>query len=187
MITIGIDPGKNGAVAALQDDGILHVDATPVVDTTSGKKAYNEEMMCELLLIIKGRAKREKQKVLAGIEQQQAYPNQGGVSNFSTGDGFGLWRGLLRGVGIQFHRLSVRDWRHAIFTPDEIEDFDIWKRSKARKLTPLMKRENKENRKRCMIRKASDLHPSARKYIQKHDGMAEAILIADATRRIYGV
>ena len=47
----------------------------------------------------------------AYIERAQAMPKQGVTSMFNYGKGFGLWLGLLIGIGIPYTLVSPRSWR----------------------------------------------------------------------------
>jgi len=99
MIFIGIDPGKSGAVARL-NDGNISINATPCND-----KEYDIKAMINLLhSCIIGH------KVFAVIERAQAMPGQGVVSMFEFGRGYGIWLALLSALDIPYQVVHSRVW-----------------------------------------------------------------------------
>jgi crossover junction endodeoxyribonuclease RuvC len=90
-ISIGIDPGISGAVAAINAHTLelLEVSDTPTV-TIAGKKLYD---IGEMVAII--RHVSLMGDVVVILEQAQAMPGQGVTSTFSIGRSFGLWEGIL--------------------------------------------------------------------------------------------
>ena len=80
---IGIDPGKTGAVAILDDKGKY----INVLD-------FGQE---ELMPTLIGYAPVVK---FAYLEKVHSMPGQGVVSTFSFGENFGWWQGVLGSLGI---------------------------------------------------------------------------------------
>jgi hypothetical protein len=87
-ISIGIDPGMTGAIAAInaQTRELLEIADTPTVK----KKLYDLSAMADVIrrMALMGDA-------VVTLEQAQAMPGQGVSSTFSTGRSFGLWEGIL--------------------------------------------------------------------------------------------
>lgn len=109
---IGIDPGVNGAVAILDDDGTLvHVFETPAVEVVSGGKAKRrispEMLAAELRLYA-------DQGAIAIIEQVNAMPGQGVTSMFAFGEAFGLAKGVLAGLAIPVRSVTPGKWKKAL-------------------------------------------------------------------------
>jgi crossover junction endodeoxyribonuclease RuvC len=101
-ISIGIDPGLSGAIAAISAGSleVIEVMDTPVI-TSEGKRLYD----------IGGMANAIRHLSLLGdavviLEQAQAMPGQGVSSTFSTGRGFGIWEGVLAALDVPY--LTVR-------------------------------------------------------------------------------
>jgi crossover junction endodeoxyribonuclease RuvC len=111
---IGIDPGVEGAVAVVDDAGrLVALDDTPVVWTASRgrrRRSYDLGRMRALLARWMG----DGAPVHAVVELQQAMPGQGVSSMFSTGYGYGLWIGLLAGLGIPHTPVPARVWQRAL-------------------------------------------------------------------------
>ena len=57
----------------------------------------------------------------AYIERAQAMPKQGVTSMFNYGKGFGLWLGLLIGIGIPYTLVSPIRWKK-VMLPDMAKD-----------------------------------------------------------------
>ncbi len=109
VITIGIDPGKTGAIVALKNGvEILLRQVTPINEIKGRKirKEYNFDAMLSLLDSMKARYV----ECQAVIERQQAFPGQGATSGFSTGLGYGAWLMALTAIKIPFTVVSPVKW-----------------------------------------------------------------------------
>lgn len=157
MIFLGIDPGLDGAAVALRDDGaILSVFDTPtLIVSGKGKRDYDVRAMRTWL----GAFAPESCNV--AIEHQQAFPGQGVTSMFSLGRGYGLWLGLLAGLGFSYSPISPVRWRKAM-------------------LDGLPKGKD-TGRLRAM-----QLFPSASLSRKKDHGRSDALLLAEYLRRQLG-
>jgi hypothetical protein len=114
---IGIDPGKTGAVALVENpwDGTRpkepRVVDTPVLVTgEKGKLAYDPQGMRAILVDMIG----GEPDVLVVLETQQAMPKQGLSSTFTTGMGYGLWIGLLAGLQIPYRTVRPDAWKKVL-------------------------------------------------------------------------
>lgn len=109
-IFLGIDPGLDGAAAALAEHGtIISVFDTPTLLVgKGGKRDYDVRTMRAWL----GAYAPETCDV--AIEHQQAFPGQGVTSMFSLGRGYGIWLGLLAGLGMSYSPISPVRWRKAM-------------------------------------------------------------------------
>jgi crossover junction endodeoxyribonuclease RuvC len=100
-VTLGIDVGATGAVAALgPDGGLLAVDDLPYADG-----AVLAPVLADLVLA-HGTA-------VAWVEQAQAYPGQGGSSGFKYGTGYGVILGVLGALDIPTQRVTPAVWKRA--------------------------------------------------------------------------
>jgi crossover junction endodeoxyribonuclease RuvC len=104
MIVAGIDVGLDGALVINSGAG-LTARATPTLG--SGKRSYDLQSMRALL--------SESGAEQVFIERAQAMPGQGVTSMFSTGFGYGIWQGLLAGLGIPFEVVSPQRWQKEMF------------------------------------------------------------------------
>ena len=108
MRYIGIDVGLAGAVAILPD---LIVTDTPVAVVTKGKttrRVYLEAAMADLL------RPHATGPCHAILEAVHSMPKQGSKSVFSFGEGFGIWKGILAGLGIPYTLVDPSQWKRAM-------------------------------------------------------------------------
>jgi len=105
MIAIGIDPGKGGFVAIL-DGNIIETHPCPTVSIGT-KQDYDGQAMRRIL----SDYSLNSFNVHVFIEKQQSFPKQGVVSTFSTGEGFGLWKGICIGLDLPFTVVRSQEWR----------------------------------------------------------------------------
>jgi crossover junction endodeoxyribonuclease RuvC len=101
---IGIDPGLSGAIASVHQGAITKQPA-PIV-TINGKRHFDEAVMRSILLEL-----TRTSPVRAVMENVHAMPGQGVVSMFRFGMGFGIWRGLLRGLDIEYVTVEPSVWK----------------------------------------------------------------------------
>ena len=90
---IGIDPGKTGAVAILDDKG----NYINVLD-------FGQEGLMSALIDYAPVVK------FAYLEKVHSMPGQGVVSTFSFGENFGWWQGVLGSLGIPYTTIRPQDW-----------------------------------------------------------------------------
>ncbi len=165
MIYIGIDPGKDGAIAAIESGAIPQVEITPTVLTGKGsRRSYDEGAMRRLLREI---VHNDPEEAFAIIEKQQAMPGQGVVSMFSIGEGFGLWKGYCSGMGIRYQVVHPRTWKKEM-----LRDVPGSGADKGRSIIAAGR-----------MFPDTDLRRSERARVS-HDGKAEALLIAMYGKRI---
>ncbi len=151
---VGIDPGKDGFVAILDDHGDVEAIPAPTVKISKkgSKRDYNVAEMVALLV--------RPDIELVIIEKQQAMPGQGVSSTFSIGKGFGLWEGVAAALGLRYMIVHPRTWQKVLHR--DIQGDDTKSRSilAAGRLFP-----------------GVDLRRTA-KCDKPHDGKADAMLLA---------
>ena len=105
-ITIGIDPGVNGAIAWIDERGKSCVEKMP--DTLQD--------LWELIRDITNfpRSAIDGRKYKAYIEQVSSSPQMGVVSSFSFGRGYGNLEMALTAAGIPFERVRPQVWQKAM-------------------------------------------------------------------------
>jgi crossover junction endodeoxyribonuclease RuvC len=109
-ISVGIDPGITGAVAAINARTleVLELVDTPVL-TVEGKRLYDIGGMADIV----------RHVALMGdavfiLEQAQSMPGQGVSSTFSTGRGFGIWEGILGALSVPHKTVRPVTWTKKI-------------------------------------------------------------------------
>lgn len=161
MIFIGIDPGLSGAVGVLgaDEDAMLQlVFDTPTV-LVEGETTKRKYLTASMALLLEPYA--DKQNVLAILENVHSMPKQGVASSFSFGEGKGMWEGILAAYRIPTELVSPQRWKKAIMA-------DQGKEKSAARF------------------KAMQLFPNLAEHFKlvKHDGRAEALLMAEYGRRL---
>jgi crossover junction endodeoxyribonuclease RuvC len=102
QVSIGIDPGIRGAIAAINAQTL---EAIEVIDTPVAGKAYDISEMAAAIrrMSLLGVA-------VVTLEQAQAMPGQGVSSTFSTGRGFGIWEGVLGALDVPYRVVRPCVW-----------------------------------------------------------------------------
>lgn len=141
MTYIGIDPGKDGALAVISESG--GVQAVP----------FDPETYRSALRAVSGPA-------IVCLERVSAMPGQGVTSMFSFGQNFGYIQGLLEAFEIPYELVRPQKWKKAFGISGKNQSVEVCKR-----LFPGVSLRRTE---RCK---------------KDHDGMAEALLMAEYARR----
>ena len=115
-IYLGIDPGKTGYVCAIDECGTIGWHKTPIFKNVKGGAGYDQVGMWNLIAAL-----AHDGIALATIETQQPYPSQGGVSNFTTGFGFGLWCMALTGNHVKRIEPRPKEWQRMFFTVPKLK------------------------------------------------------------------
>jgi crossover junction endodeoxyribonuclease RuvC len=108
---IGIDPGAGGGIACLHEDGTAAAVVAPVRrNPKTGRPVPDRQAMTAIL--------RSFDDPFVAIEQVNAAPIhgrvQGTTSMFRFGAGFGLWLGIMEGLGIPYVEVTPRAWKKAV-------------------------------------------------------------------------
>jgi hypothetical protein len=127
-ITIGIDPGKSGGIAWIDETGRACVEKMPdtladlwqLIYYDTGYNFCNARHQCK-----------------AYLEQVHSSPQMGVVSAFTFGNGYGHLEMALTAAGIPFERVRPQAWQKAMGCMSK-GDKNITKR-KAQELYPQIK------------------------------------------------
>lgn len=121
VIVIGIDPGKNGAVAIhepIRDERkAWTVHDTPTAQMSKGKMDY---LPAEMVRILR-HPYAVCPDVIVAIENVHAMPGQGVTSMFSFGRGVGLWQGILAALQIPYELVEPATWKRQMKLPPKAE------------------------------------------------------------------
>ena len=109
MITIGIDPGLNGAVGVLRDGRFVAVEDMPIVAKGSGS-VKNEVDAVGLLKLLRHYAPADEDAEVA-LERVNAMPGQGVSSVFSLGDSFGVARAAVSATRLHIVYVTPPTWK----------------------------------------------------------------------------
>lgn len=155
MIYIGIDPGKNGGIAYIQESYMQASCISPCL--LKNTFVFDEKGLVSLL------KKFNPDVCVAYVEQVHAMPKQGVSSTFNFGMNFGFIQGVLKAYDIPYELVTPQKWKKEFScTSDKNTSIEVCKR--------LFPNVNLKATDRCK---------------KDHDGMAEALLIAEYGRRHY--
>jgi crossover junction endodeoxyribonuclease RuvC len=152
MIVLGIDPGLSGAIALIDTDlDHVEVEDIPTFKLTRNGKVKNEIDISSLARSIDAWNNYNIDHCF--IEAVGAMPGQGVSSVFSFGKTFGILLGIVAANFIPTTLVTPQTWKRALKVPADKDG------ARAR---------------------ASQIDPYAAVYwpLKKHDGRAEAFLIA---------
>lgn len=162
MIFIGIDPGLTGAISSInvsKKGSVVRVADTPILTVQKGNKNKREFIPSGMVELVNEFTEYRSEFVQVFIEQVGAMPKQGVSSVFSFGRGYGIWIGIIAALGLPVTFVTPQRWKKVMM--DGIADKDA-ARLRTMQLFPQMSEALK---------------------LKKHDGRAEAILIAEYGRR----
>lgn len=144
MNYIGIDPGKDGALAVITDEDVMVF-------------PFDRKSYVNILGALKNGSR-------CCLEREGAMPGQGGVSMFSFGENFGFIQGVLEANAIPYELVTPKRWKKEFgITADKNGSVQVCMR-----LFPTVSLLKTD---RCR---------------KPHDGMAEALLMAEYARRKMG-
>jgi len=112
MIFIGIDPGLQGALVAINENyTVLGKFKAPILKNEKGKNLYDVPQMVEIL--------KQFNPNLVVLEKSQAMPGQGVSSMWAIGRGYGLWEGIIAALGYPYKLVHPKTWQKEI-----LKDYD---------------------------------------------------------------
>ena len=152
MIFLGVDPGISGAVAFLTITGTLKVFDMPSREIDGGGKNKREIDSAAMAALIR-RETADHKELNATFERVGAMPGQGVTSMFSFGRSVGMIEGILAALTIPVSYVAPVKWKRAMQVPAGKDGARL---------------------------RASQMMPAyaAEWRLKKHDGRAEAALIA---------
>lgn len=179
MLSIGIDVGIAGALGLINDDVQCTVEMPIIPGTPSkvkGKRGSPSRLdgqairtwllnVIELYEVpIAGSMERAVRNCVINIEKQQAMPKQGLVSTFHLGESYGILQGIAMGLQLPIALIGPKQWKKVVL-------------------------ENTLMDKAAAINYIRNRYPNVDMNVGKrkeifHDGMADALCIADYGYRI---
>lgn len=169
-IVVGIDVGFDGGLAAMTmaNDGMIQAQIMPCIGTKGqGKRALDGKAIVQWFRKLAA----EFDVQLVCMEAAGARPGQGVCSMFSFGRVFGCLEGILDTLDLPWQTVTPQAWKKVVLAGT--------KKDKTAAMNYVRRRlDNTGNR---SILYATE---NSRTY---HDGLADALCIADYARRIYTV
>lgn len=114
-VSIGIDPGKTGAIAVMDDDGILCLEQ------------FNVDKYVDVLSYVGQSTSAKDIKVC--LEKVGAMPGQGVVSMFNFGHNLGVIEGILSAFRIPYQLVPPQTWKKEFsLTGDKAKSIEVCKK-----------------------------------------------------------
>ena len=165
MLYLGVDPGKQGAIAAVSPDSqVAMTHPTPLV--TAARGGREEFDLASIVRLLRGLGP----EVFVTVERSQPIPptvKAGGNAQFARGVARG-WEWMLAALGLPYQLVAPQAWQKAMHLGTAGEDTKQRSIVAAQRLFPLVDLRRSE---RCRV---------------AHDGIAEALLLAEYGRRTHG-
>lgn len=175
-IFIGIDPGNKGGIAALGEDGAIDL---CIIMPVAGKY-IDPAALADIVYM-----RYSSCNVVACLEKVSAMPGQGVSSTFTFGISYGIIMGVLAAMTIPYHLVTPQTWRKEVLVglPHKAKQV-----GKVR--TPLDKARDKKAIKQAAIDYCRRTWPEqsllpTKRCTKPHDGMADALCIAEYALRHY--
>lgn len=171
MIVVGVDPGKQGALALLGESGEIYgLKAMPLVTSAKGRDEYDELRLAQAF---------KAGGHLVAYEALQALPPKmgGGVANFQRGLAVGLLRGLCAGLSMASMAIRPQEWQREMLAGTAGDDTKQRAIVAAGRLFPGA----------CLVcLSVGGLHEDHGRRTKPRDGAADALLLAEYARRRLG-
>ena len=166
MQFIGIDPGLHGAVSRIE-----HPDPKRAAgdyrtwDAPTAKDGKHTVLLPREMLRILQEAVSH-QAAIVFIERVHSMPPQGVASSFNFGMGYGMWIGIVVGLGLPYELVTPQRWQKEMLA-------------------------GMQGGKDASCIRAQELFPEADLRLgprskKLHDGRADALLLAEFGRRTHG-
>lgn len=177
-IRVGVDPGKQGAIAVFADSKLEYVLPLPLIDNL--KSQVDEQKLFKIFLEIR----KMSSDIFIAIENVHAHQLAGGTSNFSFGDNCGLIRGMIIALELPFIKVLSKEWQKEAWKGVvEIRKPDAYKMDKKSGSKKIIR--GKINTKATSLIAAKRLFPEqsfldpnkTERSKKDHDGMVDAALI----------
>ena len=211
-VTIGVDPGLGGAVAALLGDTPI-VWPTPIILSKVRKRTKTKGMhdVAQKNFDLEGMLKLLRQfqvsnsSVVFAIEKVGVMGHDSKVAAFSFGEGYGYWKMAAVACGFKLIEISPQEWKK--FYPELLETPEITALRESIKVLKTQLKDTKDKKQSQGIKKdisnqnrqlkghakdaarnyAATLYPDLADSfkLKKDDGKAESILLARYAKAHY--
>ncbi len=169
MLFFGVDPGKHGGIAAIDDTGkVVTLRPVPLLESATERDQYDLPAIVSIFAAVDpvkwGGVHVELEKLGALPAQIKGKPMGGSLANFNRGVADG-WRWMLTALLIQYELVRPQTWQKVMLAGTDGTDTKQRSIQAAQRLFPL-----------------ADLRPTHRSR-KLSDGMSDALLLAEYGRR----
>jgi len=135
MLFLGIDPGKDGGLVLLKQDGsIARKWKTPLIKSTKVKDEYDLPAIRDIMQTCSSSGER----LMIVLEKTQPLPPKmgGSAANYQRGLAFGIYQAMCVGMGLSYTVVSPRTWQKVMFVNVNTEDTKAASALVAKRLWP---------------------------------------------------
>lgn len=161
-VFVGIDPGLTGGLAAISEEGQI-VDITPMP-----RLGGSTGPLCFYDIKVWFSGIRNGHTIYAAIERASVRPKEGVRSVLTIGTNWGFLKGMLVAIGAKHEEPTPQQWKKALGLP---------KRAGAER------KKGKEDAAVLATQLFPGINLTPGRRSVPHDGMADAVLIAEYARR----
>ena len=194
---IGIDPGHQGGVSAILESGriVFSIEMPTVVMaqkdkiSKTTKKSYKSNLR-EIGVNELFRLLLDSSRVYnchCTIEKSRPMPNQGSVSGFNYGVGYGEVRSILKCLVIPLREITPQEWKAEFDLINRLtKEQRTQNKTLAKKELDKLKNYRKKEQKQKAAKIVEKIFPEAELYTKSGrlmDGKAESLLIAEYAKR----
>jgi hypothetical protein len=112
LVTLGIDPGQTGAIAALADGEFASVHDMPVKPRKAGGMHIDDEKLASIIREIL--TNHPGAFVHAALEMVSARPKQNISAMFRFGESYGIVKGILGTIGVPRVEVHPAKWKNFV-------------------------------------------------------------------------
>lgn len=112
MVTVGVDNGLSGGLAAYSDTGILTVAPMPII-TMSTKTGHKNEY--DIPAIIQWFSSLTEPVRMVVLEKAHAFPGMSAQSTFANGRNVGIMEGILAALKLPYVVVHSKTWQKKVF------------------------------------------------------------------------
>lgn len=175
-IFVGVDPGNTGGIAAVDEDG-NHVFAEKMPDWDEEKEMTSSQRLGSILRALD----THYIVVMCSVEKIHAIFKTSAWTMFKMGRALGFCEGVAGSTygDTRLQLLPAKTWQSLVWLPEISKDKDLSAKEKSM-------RTFKNLYPTCDFREKYDRPYRGQTHRpEDHDGMVDALLIAEATRRKY--
>ena len=158
---IGIDPGINGGLTCMNDNGVIKEKIIMPTTKVGTKNRLDSKAITKWFRSIS----TEGEVRMVGLEEQRPMHKQGVTSTFTTGRGYGILEGIVTALDLPYEIIRPVDWQREMFKGKPKGNTKMYSKEIAQQLFP---GEEFKKSDRCT---------------NLHDGLTDSTLIAEYIRR----
>jgi len=179
-IVVGVDPGLNGGIAVMELGHIGEVVKIDVIrmPTKPGPAGRRDVDGLKVSIFLDHCCSGEK-VVLAAVESVHSFHKQGVVSAFNFGKSYGKLLGIIEALGMPLDEPTPQQWQKLVLAGMQTK-----KKSRGKGKSGADRRDKDTSIRYVLNHFPSVNLKATEKSTTNHDGIAEAVCLAEYARRV---